>query len=139
MEMVSQVKIQSTKHFDVWEEEWRFEANSKGDIDVMKMKNVRNKTGDYAGEEGVSKSLEKYGIAPEMIDDDSSVCTIGWSDHEQKYYGWSHRAMFGFGIDDMIYEEDFADDVPFREHGSVRIRNKSDARNAAVNFARDVS
>ncbi len=139
MEMVSQVKVQSTKLFDVWEEEWKFEANSKGDIDIMKMKSVRNKAGDYAGEEGVAKMLDRYGIAPELIDADSDVCTIGWSEHEQKYYGWSHRAGVGFGMGDMIFEEDFDDDALFIEHGSVRIRNKTDARQSAVNFARNVS
>lgn len=34
--------------------------------------------------------------------------TIGFSESEQKWYGWSHRAVFGFGIDSKIKKGDCA-------------------------------
>lgn len=137
MEMVSQVMIRSTEHFEVWEEEW--DMGNAEHFENVKDIAVRNKQGDYAGPKEVVNLFEKFGIAPELIEDDSDVCTIGWSEREEKYYGWSHRAAFGFGLDDMIYEEGFDDDAPFRKHGNTRIKSKDDARKAAINFARDVA
>jgi len=34
------------------------------------------------------------------------TCTIGFSKRDQKWYGWSHRAIFGFGIGDVVKEGD---------------------------------
>lgn len=34
----------------------------------------------------------------------SSVCSIGFSPFEQKYYGWSHRAICGFGVGYVVPE-----------------------------------
>lgn len=51
----------------------------------------------------------------------AKVCNIGWSPSQQKWYGWSHRAIYGFTIDSKVKEgspafipsnkEDFIDDV----------------------------
>ena len=40
----------------------------------------------------------KKGIKPKYISEDSKVCSIGFCGNEQKWYGWSHRAIYGFGI-----------------------------------------
>lgn len=32
------------------------------------------------------------------------VCSIGFNEKEQKWYGWSHRAIFGFGIGSIVEE-----------------------------------
>jgi len=45
------------------------------------------------------------GIAPECLDD-KQVCSIGFCKKDQKWYGWSHRAIFGFGIGSTIDSED---------------------------------
>ncbi len=51
-----------------------------------------------------------------------SVCSIGKNEEEQKWYGWSHRAICGFGIGDRIYEERFGNDhTLFTEHGRKTI------------------
>jgi len=34
------------------------------------------------------------------------TCTIGLCEKESKWYGWSHRAIFGFGIGDIVREGD---------------------------------
>lgn len=34
------------------------------------------------------------------------VCTIGFCERDQKWYGWSHRAIFGFGIGSVAKEGD---------------------------------
>lgn len=33
------------------------------------------------------------------------TCSIGFSKDEQKWYGWSHRAMYGFGIGSNVYKD----------------------------------
>ena len=36
---------------------------------------------------------------------DSHPCSIGFNEEEQKWYGWSHRAIYGFGISSQIKKE----------------------------------
>lgn len=50
----------------------------------------------------------KHGIAPEYRTPTSTVCSIGFSAREQKWYGWSHRAMFGFGIGHTVTPDSVA-------------------------------
>lgn len=65
---------------------------------------------------------------------------MGFSDREQKWYGWSHRAVVGFGIGDMVFEVDFGDDkTSFVRHGKRKIKNMSDAEESARRFAEYVS
>jgi hypothetical protein len=52
------------------------------------------------GMENEVKYLLKYGIT-EQIQSSSphhNIASIGFNPIEQKWYGWSHRAIFGFGI-----------------------------------------
>lgn len=72
--------------------------------------------GYYIGSAGLAKELiGKRGIAPEptkenlKIAEESAnpaVCSVGYSSLDQKWYGWSHRAIFGFGIGHMIKKGD---------------------------------
>lgn len=36
------------------------------------------------------------GIAPELRTDKQKVCSVGYCKREGKWYGWSHRAIYGF-------------------------------------------
>ncbi len=70
----------------------------------------------------------------------SSVCSIGFNQDEHKWYGWSHRAMCGFGLGDRVYEECYGDEhTPFVKHGSKQIIDMSMAKQAAINFAISVA
>ncbi len=106
---------------------------------------IMNKAGEYAGPaEDVRKFFDEHAIAPEMRTEDANVCTVGWSEKERKYYGWSHRATFGFGIGDKIYEPGFCFPdphamIPANERGTETIQTKEDARRSASNYAEDVS
>jgi len=56
-------------------------------------------SGDYIGNsKNAHRLVLKRGIQPEMRPKDSSVCSIGYSVKDGKWYGWSHRAIFGFEI-----------------------------------------
>lgn len=137
-EKVSERLVAEHKFYDVWEEKWRY--GPPDDIIEQTMSNVpRSKEGHYMGSIGIAQQLEEREIYPELIDDEHSVCSIGWCEKDQKYYGWSHRAIFGFGIGDKIFEEDFGDGkTPFDQHGAVTIETKEQARQSACNFAEHV-
>ena len=64
--------------------------------------------GAYIGSEKEAEHLYiKLGIVPELIDD-HKVCSIGFCNAEKKWYGWSHRAMYGFGIGSSVKRGDCA-------------------------------
>jgi hypothetical protein len=96
----------------------------------------------YIGDEKWAKMLtQKRGLTKIQTSfKDSKVANIGFNEKEQKWYGWSHRAMFGFGIGDKIFKEQFGNDhTKFSEHGDKKIETLSDAKLAAGRFAEYVS
>lgn len=50
--------------------------------------------------------FDEHGIVPEKIKPEYSVCSIGFSEKEQKWYGWSHRAIYGFGVGSQVKKGD---------------------------------
>lgn len=87
----------------------------------------------YQLSEDFDKFKKEHGIEVKSLG-------LGFSEKEQKWYGWSHLAVAGFGIGDMIFEEDFGDDkTPFVKHGSKKIENMDDAKKAAKAFSDYVS
>lgn len=64
--------------------------------------------GHYIGTEEWAKQFDERGIAPEPRDPRHDVCSIGFCEREQKWYGWSHRAMHGFTVGDSVKRGDCA-------------------------------
>lgn len=137
------------RHFDLVELEW--DDSDYGGTGALRMEVYLNKNGDYVSGRhrgkrcGIVKAIAKRGIAPELRDDQKRVCSIGKGD-DGKWYGWSHRAMCGFGPGDRLYEEGWKPEdgrdsagVRFVEHGDVVIETDAQARQAACNFAASVS
>ena len=60
---------------------------SENELKDIIFRSIKN----YLLEKKNNDFFEKHGI--EEIE-----CGLGWSEKEQKYYGWSHRAIYGFGI-----------------------------------------
>ena len=108
--------------------------------------------GTYIGFEADAAKLEENGIVPEKADPDDSVCSIGFCEKENKWYGWSHRARYGFGIGDEVKEgdccassgltEEWLKDHP-GENKSLPVGFKAktleDAKKMAIAFADSVS
>lgn len=107
------------------------------------MKSAFTFNDEYIGEpRDAYRLIVKRGIKPEYRTEHSQVCSIGFCERDQKWYGWSHRAICGFGIGDMVFEEvlEGSDDhTPFVQHGTKRIETLEDARQTAANFAAYVS
>ena len=68
--------------------------------DRITIKVGRNSTGDYIGDEDFTRLMVSHrGIKPEMAKpDQDGTCSIGFCEADGKWYGWSHRAWYGFGI-----------------------------------------
>jgi hypothetical protein len=76
----------------------------------------------------------------DKIKSTSRTCSLGFSAAEQKWYGWSHRAICGFGIGDRLFVERYGDDkTPFTRHGPMPITTLAEAKIAARRFAASVS
>jgi len=57
--------------------------------------------GSYIGNCKNADFFERKGIFPQAITG-NKVASIGFCEKEQKWYGWSHRAMYGFSIGSMV-------------------------------------
>jgi len=69
-------------------------------IDFIKLAKSKKKS-------GLQKFKEKHGITEtEKRTPGSAVHSIGYSPKEKKWYGWSHRAIYGFGVGSKCKEGD---------------------------------
>ena len=63
--------------------------------------------GSYIGDRRRAKYLRKRGIkAQSMHSDGNGTACIGFCEKENKWYGWSHRAIYGFGIGSTVKKGD---------------------------------
>ena len=79
---------------------------------------------------------KKYGIT------EFDTGNVGFSPSKKKWYGWSHRAITGFGVGDKKFEANFkgkTDTTPFSQHGTQDCKTLDDAKEAARRFAKYVS
>ena len=79
---------------------------------------------------GLEKFLEKHGITTVSC----NGAAIGFSEKEQKWYGWSHRAIYGFGIGDIPIEC-----YPGKTVKGKKIKTLDQAKEAAIKFSKSVS
>jgi hypothetical protein len=106
------------------------------------MRSAYTSSGDYIGDPKTAYFLyRKMGLSDvQSRAEGSGVAQIGFNKEEQKWYGWSHRAICGFGIGNRIFEEGYGDEhTPFIECGRETIENMQHAKIAASNFAASVS
>lgn len=121
------------KGFEVRTELWEDPAGQE-----IEMVSAYNLAGDYIGTLYFAFYLiDRVGVLPELASPEHRVCSVGFNAREQKWYGWSHRYICGFGIGDMLFDQppDEDDDTPFTQCGTVPIETLAQARQAAVNFA----
>lgn len=92
--------------YEIREEVWKLDEN---DPEPTTMRAAYTPSGDYIGN---SKSAHRLvvlrGIKPEKSNPEHCVCSIGFCEKEQKWYGWSHRAIYGFGIGSTVKKGDCA-------------------------------
>jgi len=107
-------------------------------------KNVKHHTvcaftpeGLYIGNEHSARYIiNAMGIVPELAHPGDRACSIGFQETNQKWFGWSHRGIVGFGYGDMIFDPTFIDaDTPYSQSGCEQIEDMEQAREAAIAFA----
>lgn len=99
---------------------------------------------DIPIEKRTFKNLPKYSNGKSKVHfkewmgikmDNKAGCSVGKSEADGKWYGWSHRAVYGFGIGDKV-----TSDVSGNNSGKeYMIKTEDQARQTAINFAKDVS
>ena len=123
--------------------------NSEGTVVI---KSAYTSAGDYIGDKKMAHLLyTKKGIIPEKVHSSRNVCSIGFCKREQKWYGWSHRAIFGFGIGSVVevddctnssgYTEEYLEDHPDDDLSlpvGFTAKDLIDAKRMAIAFADSV-
>ena len=114
------------------------------------MTSFYNQDGKYIGnKDNMEALIIKRGIIPETYDD-CKVCSIGKSIKDGKWYGWSHRAIFGFKIGDEVkkgdccassgwteeYLKNHPDDKPLPV--GFKAKTEEDCKKMAIAFASSV-
>jgi len=117
------------------------------------MKSAYLPSGDYIGNPRLANFLiRRKGITPEKAKPSHNVCSIGFCEAENKWYGWSHRAIFGFGVGSVAKEGDCVvtsgwTEEYLKEHPEEDLslpigfeaKSLGDAQRMAVAFAESVS
>lgn len=108
----------------------------------FEMKSAYTPSGSYIGRpKDAHYIVATRGIKPELRTDTSQVCSIGFCEREQKWYGWSHRALSGFGIGDPYFHgwanPNDIESLEFKR--GEPIATLDEARQSAANFAECVS
>lgn len=62
--------------------------------------------------------------------------SIGWCEAEQKWYGWSHRAIYGFKIGDKVKKTSAGYN---KNKGEWTAKTLDDAKEMALDFSKGVS
>lgn len=102
----------------------------------MPIKAAYNYDGAYVGNPKQARHLGERGIIPELADAKHTVCSIGRSTKDGKWYGWSHRAIHGFRKGDRVKEGDVTDELlPV----GFEAATEEDKRAMAVSFASSVA
>ena len=131
--------------------ECRAELNRLGGEKPILMFSFYNDKGKYIGDiDCFQRLVISRGIIPEAKDDDN-VCSIGKSLENGKWYGWSHRAIYGFVIGDKVKEGDCCASSGWTEEYlkthpdpcvlpvGFEAKTEEDCKKMAVAFANSVS
>lgn len=103
------VEVTGVRHYKAGYEV-RTERHKVNNVDpIITIKSACTPTGDYIGSSVRAYRLCKLrGIVPEKSRPSHNVCSVGFNHPEQKWYGWSHRAIYGFGIGSTVKKGDCA-------------------------------
>lgn len=115
------------------------------------MLEVRSKTGCYIFassqvpiiledslmRELASNEVTELGCYKDFNPESTDVACFGFSETEQKWYGWSHRAFFGFGIGHVAKRGDIGvgdGNIP----DGFEVKTLDDAKKCAITFAKNI-
>lgn len=130
----NEIQTELIKEFPIKVEKWKLGVDMASGDDVT-MTSVYTHDGKYVGSLKDSQFLFDKGIMPETYED-NKVCSIGKSHIDGKWYGWSHRAIYGFEIGSTVTKGSvLADYFPI----GFEAMTDEEAKRMAIEFARSVS
>lgn len=153
-DVVEILKIRKYKAgYEIREEKVLTHFEDKPPGHTVTIKSAYTPTGDYIGNPKHAFFLcRKKEIKPEKANPDHNVCSIGFCEKEQKWFGWSHRAIYGFGVGDVVKKGDCTNssgwtDEYLAKHPEEDLtlpigftaKTLDDARQMAIAFADSVS
>ena len=101
---------------------------------------LSNVDGGYIGsDEDYNFLVEQRGlILIQKSNPSHTACSIGYSPKENKWYGWSHRALYGFGIGDIVSKGDLTSTSGFTDE--YRIQHPDEDMSLPVGYkAKDLN
>ncbi len=104
MPMIVAAPMGDTTEAEVAEEVAELESHS-GEIVEQLMAYAPD--GGYIGTpEDAATLCHERGIRPERATPEHRVCSVGFCEVDKKWYGWSHRAIFGFEVGSTVERGD---------------------------------
>ena len=107
MKVLERVRERHYQHYDIYDEVW--DAEGAPDMEPQLMKRLAySKSGDWiGGSKKAYRLVHRFGIEQfEKTEEGHCVCSIGYAPADKKWYGWSHRAIYGFTIDSTCKKGD---------------------------------
>jgi hypothetical protein len=89
----------------------------------------------YANDKPKVKFQDWLLIKSEKVNSNHQVNSIGKSDADGKWYGWSHRAVYGFKAGDVVKSDSIGNETG----KEFTIKNDAQAKDIASAFAKEVS
>lgn len=88
------------------------------------------------GEPDVVKALIKFGITEKLQANkkNATMTTLGFNPDKNKWYGWSHRALAGFGVGHVVKKGDCLEKIK----PGFKCKTLADAKKVAADFAESV-
>jgi hypothetical protein len=109
-----------------------------GPDDWVSMKWAETPDGHYIGSSRMAYRLcVTKGIKPQLAKKKHTVCTIGFSERLQEWWGWSDRAWCGFGIGSKVEEGDVVA-LSGRFPVGFEAKTLEHAKKMAIAFAEEV-
>ena len=94
------LKYKSGKFYDVVTE--MVPKDEYGSPEDMPITYALSKSGGYIGDSKTAYRLvHKFGIE-HFENPDCKTCCVGYSPKSKKWYGWSHRAIYGFKVGSTV-------------------------------------
>lgn len=144
-----------TKFKDTVDNTWTVKMRKPKRVKELNPETLRNKTykrsrhmvTKVAPQDRTLKNIPKYADGRSKVDfkdwmqiktiksdDPDKISTVGKSDADGKYYGWSHRAIYGFGVGDVVP----ADAEGNSSGKEYTIKTDDQALQAAKDFASEI-
>jgi len=133
------IEVHDIEHFPGYDVRYELIDLSKfGTLNPRMVSAYTSDTSEYIGEPNTAHELcVVRGIRPQLREDvDIPVCTVGFSEQRNAWYGWGPKGIKSFTIGDTVK---MGDVLLGRYPKDFKVKTLEDARAMAYAFAEEVS